>query len=106
MKYVFWRFIFFVTAIAVLFLAIVPTSTPLPTTGWDKSNHLVAFAALAYLGQKAFSQNAFKLIIGLIAFGGLIELLQTFTPTRSGEWQDLIADVIGIFIGLLIAKLL
>ena len=104
MKYVFWRFIFFVTAMAVLFLAIVPTSTPLPTTGWDKSNHVIAFSALAYLGQKAFSQNAFKLIIGLIAFGGLIELLQTFTPTRFGEWQDLMADTIGIFIGLFIAK--
>jgi VanZ family protein len=103
MKYIFWRFIFFVTAIAVLFLAIVPNSTPLPTTGWDKSNHLIAFAALAYLGQKAFSQNSFKLIIGLIAFGGLIEMLQTFTPTRSGEWQDLITDVIGIFIGLFLA---
>ena len=104
MKFVFWRFIFFITAMAVLFLAIAPTSTPLPTTGWDKSNHIIAFAVLAYLGRQAFLQNAFKIIIGLIAYGGLIELMQTFTPTRSGEWQDLLADVVGIFAGLFLAK--
>ena len=104
MKYLFWDFNFYITAAAVLVLALVPSSYALPTTGWDKSNHLHAFGVLAFIGHKAFSQNVFKLIIGLIAFGGLIELLQTFTPTRSGEWQDLIADVIGIFRGLFLAK--
>lgn len=104
MKRMFWGGCFFITATTVLVLALVPSSYALPYKGWDKSNHILAFAVLTYLGNKAFTQNAFKLIIGLFAFGSLIEVLQTFTSTRSGEWQDLIADVLGIFAGLFLAK--
>jgi len=104
MKYLSWSFIFFITAAAVLVLALIPNNATLPTTGWDKSNHLIAFGVLAYLGHKAFSQNTLKLILGLIAFGGLIEVLQTLTPARFGEWEDLLADSVGVLLGLLLAK--
>jgi len=34
----------------VLVLALLPSQPPVFTTGWDKSNHLLAFGALAWLG--------------------------------------------------------
>ena len=49
-------------------------------------------------------------VVGMIALGGLMELLQAYcTSTRSGEWLDFFADsvgvVLGTLIGLLISKL-
>ena len=36
--------------LAVLVLALLPSPPPVFTTGWDKSNHLLAFGALAWPG--------------------------------------------------------
>jgi len=42
-------------------------------------------------------------VLGLVAFGVLIELGQEMIPYRSAEWKDLVADIAGIGIGLAIA---
>ena len=39
----------------------------------------------------------------LLAYGGLIEVMQAFTPSRVGEWPDLLADGVGIGLGLVLA---
>lgn len=36
---------------------------------------------------------------GLLLYGGLIEVLQSFTPYRVAEWGDIIADGLGVIIG-------
>lgn len=36
-----WRFAFFFTAAVILVLALMPNTVPLPSTGWDKTNHLL-----------------------------------------------------------------
>jgi VanZ family protein len=83
----------------VLVLALMPAPPPMITTGWDKSNHLLAFAVLAWLGCKAVPQRVSTMLFGLLAYGALIEILQSFTPTRSAEWLDLLADCFGILLG-------
>ena len=43
-------------------------------------------------------------LVGCIAFGLLIELLQmTMNLGRHGEWSDAISDAIGVAVGLLLA---
>lgn len=38
-------------------------------------------------------------------FGGLIEVAQgTLTTTRSADWRDLLADAIGVALGLLVGR--
>ena len=69
------------------------------TSGWDKSNHFLAFAVMAWLGCKAFPQRVATILLSLLAYGALIEILQSFTPTRSAEWLDLFADSLGILVG-------
>ena len=70
----------------------------------DKVLHIVAFALLALWFSGQFSSRSFVwLAAGLLAFGGLVEILQGMTTYRSAEWLDLTADAGGIAIGLAIA---
>jgi len=43
-------------------------------------------------------------MLALLAYGGAIEVIQLFVPGRSCEWGDLLADAIGISLGVLLAK--
>jgi len=105
LKFSIWRWAFFTCALAVLVLALIPSPPPMITTGWDKSNHLLAFAVMAWLGCKAFPQRVAYTLLALLAYGALIEILQSFTPTRSAEWLDLFADSLGIVVGWGVVRL-
>jgi VanZ family protein len=41
-------------------------------------------------------------MLGLLAFGAAIEVVQAFVPGRSCEWEDLLADSVGIVAGVLV----
>lgn len=94
-----WRVLFVIALVAVLTLSLLPATTPLPSTGWDKTNHLLAFSVLALLGRRSFPGRIASVLLCLVAYGGLIEILQSFTPDRSAEWPDLLADSIGLMAG-------
>lgn len=94
-----WRLPFWLCLAAVLTLALLPPTTPMPTTGWDKSNHLLAFSTLFVVGRLAYATYPWALTAGLLAYGGLIEWLQSLTPYRSADWTDLLADALGMAAG-------
>jgi len=72
----------------------------------DKVLHILAFLCLAAWFSGQYPRTAYwRLAAGLIAFGGLIEVLQGMTDYRSAEWLDLCADGLGIVLGLTIALL-
>jgi VanZ family protein len=94
--------------LATLVAALPLTSAPPRhlSLGWDKLNHLAAFAALAICAVHGWreARNARRaMLLALLAFGGIIELLQRRVPGRSAEWADLLADAIGIGVGALLA---
>ncbi|WP_432259958.1 VanZ family protein [Cupriavidus sp. TMH.W2] len=95
-----WRLLFWGCAAAVLVLSLLPPSQPLPTTGWDKANHMLAFAVLGVLGRRAYAGHGWAVWLGLLAYGGLIELLQGQTGYRDADWLDLLADCIGLAAGM------
>jgi VanZ family protein len=101
-----WQTAFSLCALAVLTLSLLPQPDRLPTTGWDKTNHLLAFVTLAVLGRQAHRARPVRLAAGLVLFGGLIELLQGLTGYRSAEWIDWLADILGIGLGWLLARAL
>jgi len=104
----YWRFLLLALIGAVFFLALSPSPPRGVDTGWDKSNHLLAFGTLAFCGHWGWGTRAARYVwlpAGLVLLGGLIELLQLQVPGRSGEWADLLADSFGIVAGLLLAKL-
>jgi VanZ family protein len=83
----------------ILVLALSPTAPELPGTGWDKGNHVLAFLVLTVLGCRAYPHRIAVILAGAVLYGGLIEVLQSFTPYRSADWADLIADAVGVFFG-------
>ncbi len=101
-----WRAGFGLCALAVLALALLPPSIDVPSTGWDKINHVLAFSVLTLLGARAYPRHIKTVLTGLLAYGGLIECLQSLTPYRSAEWADLLADAVGLLVGWGITRLM
>ena len=71
----------------------------------DKVVHTLTFAALTLVGLRAYPTNLLVICILLIALGGLIEIVQGYTSTRSQEWEDFLADILGVGLGTLLARL-
>lgn len=68
----------------------------------DKTGHVLAYAVLSgWFSLLAGGRTALGgIAIGLMAYGALIEILQGFTGYRFAEWGDLLANGLGILIGL------
>ena len=97
----YWRIllktIFWFTTALVLYLALSPAQA-LPSTGWDKMNHVLAFGTLGALAAVAWPARVPRSLVLLVGYGILIEVLQSFTPTRSPELLDVLADSVGLLL--------
>jgi VanZ family protein len=95
-----WRVAFAIALVVTLALALRPAP---PGEPWfshaDKVGHVLAFALLGWLGARS-GLPRWPLTIGLLAYGGAIELLQGLTPTREPSWADWAADAAGLAIGV------
>jgi len=91
--------------VAILVLALWPTSESMPLhTAWDKADHVAAFAALTILGLRAWPSCPLRVLSGMFLYGVLIEVLQAFTSWRRGDWRDVVADVVGLALGILLLR--
>lgn len=99
-----------------LSLFFMPPETPLSDVAFiDKWTHLVMYGGTCSVMWWEYVRChkqlcAWKLwlfaIIGMVAMGGVIELLQAHcTTNRSGEWLDFLADTLGVGLGALIGLL-
>lgn len=95
-----WRLLFWICLMAVLVLALMPPTQPIPTTGWDKANHVLAFLALGCLGRRAYGRQRTAVLLALVGYGVLIELLQGMTTYRDADPTDVLADSIGLLAAL------
>lgn len=86
--------------IAVLTLAPMPSGGP---AGADKIYHVLAFACLAFPLPLVRPRFAVWVILGVIAYGGVIEVIQPFFG-RQAEWADLVADGVGAILGASVAR--
>jgi Co/Zn/Cd efflux system component len=97
---------FWFTLLVVLGLALWPGDGGAPRLfGWDKLEHMSAFATLAVLGRFAYPGLArVRLLAGLSGFGIAIELLQGIEAlNRSASPHDVGANTLGIIAGLVAA---
>jgi VanZ family protein len=99
------RWTFAICLVVVLVSALMPPQVIAPI-GWDKMNHVVAFAVLAMLGCSAYLERRVRVLLGLLAYGVLIEWLQSLTDYRMAEALDVLADGVGILVGWTFTHLL
>ena len=97
-----FRAFFWLALIGSYIFAVVPQDIA-PKIGSlsDKSVHFIAFAVLTLLLRFAYSITWFQTFLLLFIYAVFIEFSQLFTPNRSAELLDVVADVIGIGIGSL-----
>ncbi len=105
-----WKLAGVILPLIVLGAALAPAFWSMPTDSgpdWvelDKLLHGITFAMLAlwYTGQ--YARGSYWLIaLGLIVYGALIEVFQSWLPYRTAETGDMTADIVGIFLGMTIA---
>ena len=87
-----------ITLIVIMFLATTRQSIPVVEDINDKANHLLAFGALAWLGDFAFPASKFglKKFLWLLGYGVLIEFIQYFLPYREASLFDVLSDAAGL----------
>ena len=70
----------------------------------DKWLHGIAFVVLAVWFAGQYQRRSYwRIGVGLLAFGVLIEACQRMVTYRSADWLDIAADAAGIAVGLAIA---
>lgn len=78
-----------------------PSSFPIPEA--DKAVHFLLFAVPTFLA--ALLPGRALLVSLIVIHAPLSELIQLeFVPFRSGDWVDLLADLIGITVGYLFGR--
>lgn len=104
----FFRTLFFSALISISILAVLPDYNALPplVSFSDLLNHAAAFSVLSILYTLAYSHTPKRIAITLIGYGIIIEGVQAFLPTRFASIEDLIADSVGILLGLTIIKMI
>lgn len=86
----------------------IPPGTP--GSSLDKPVHLCEYLLLAWCTAQAARASRWPLrqiaslaVIGPVAYGVLLEAVQSVLPYRSAEWLDVLSNTIGAMVGTLIA---
>lgn len=97
-----WRAILAISAVAIMYLATTSEPYPIPSSQYDKINHLMAFIQLTVVSRLAWPDLSRTWIaLGVLGFGLVIEITQAQLPYREFSLLDLAADGAGVAIGLL-----
>jgi len=103
-----WRALLLLLGLIAGWFAFMP-APQMDVEGGDKVNHLLAFGSMSVAGCMGWAPNRAALVgvaLGLLTYGGFIELVQSQIPGRDAAWDDVLADTVGIAGGLLLAALM
>ncbi|MDO6684037.1 MULTISPECIES: hypothetical protein [unclassified Agarivorans] len=99
----FFRGLLWASLLGIFVLALWPMHIVGPIAHSDKLLHLVCFFGLAWLAQLA-DYSYRELALGLLVFGGFIELSQGLSSYRQASWLDLLADILGVISYLALSR--
>jgi len=100
---IFFRIYFFITLVVIEFLATTTIHIEVVESLWDKANHFSAFFVLYILLSYAYIKlSTIQKSLLLLAFGMQIEIVQSFIDGRFFSLLDVVADSVGILIGVVI----
>ena len=92
--------IFLVYAAVVAFVSLQPASGE-GIEHLDKLVHLLVYYIFAVLAWRSLANKRYYILmcLGIVAYGGLIELGQSYIPTREMSGYDLLANTLGVVLG-------
>ena len=93
---------FFLLAI-IVYLSIARTSVQLPGDEGGRYGHVAAYASLMFMFARIYATTRWRGVIGLtlVMIGVTLEFVQAATGYRTFEYADIVADAIGVTLGLL-----
>jgi hypothetical protein len=99
------RLAFWAATLFAFVMAVLPHPPQLPGAPTDKVQHMLAFATLTGLAVAGWPPaSRLRLLLGLSAFGVLIELVQAIPALhRDSDWRDWVADTAAILVVLALA---
>lgn len=107
MKIILFKISFFITFGVVEYLALTPQHIEVIEGFWDKQNHFIAFFVLTILLGLAYSQLTTIKKFGLLVLMGFeIEIMQYFIPGRFFSLLDVVADSVGIVMGMVVLRMI
>ena len=101
----YWFQLTLILLVSIATLSLWPAAHLPNVPGTDKTHHFIAYAALILPTALKQPKNYLTIIIGFIAFSGVIELIQPYV-NRYGEWLDMLANTLGLISGWLLAKVM
>ena len=102
-----YRINFFLSLLLVMYFSVVPASS-IPNIAalsflTDKMIHALIFLYLSFVGLNSyFNISKLLLLVMIFSFGLVIEIIHFYHPYRFFEIPDLIANLIGILLALVI----
>lgn len=103
MKINLFKTAFIINFLVIEYLALTPQHIEVMEGLWDKQNHFIAFFVLFILLSFAYQHLSVVKKIGLLLLMGFqIEATQYFIPGRFFSLMDIVADSIGIIIGIIV----
>lgn len=92
-----WRFLFAIAALWTAWVSLIPVQALPPVHVWDKVAHAATYAVLTLLLVPSLSPPRAWVAGGwVMLYGVAIEFAQALGGYRHGEWQDALANLVGI----------
>ncbi len=96
-----WKLLLLLTLMSFLYLGLRPNAGLPDIERIDLAAHMTFNAMMAWMAVHAFptARPFGALFVGLLLYGGAIELLQSQTATRVASFSDFIANGTGLALG-------
>ena len=94
----------------IILLACMPYATlsqaASPPARWAALMHMAAMVVLSFLACVAFTTawGQARAVIFVFIFSAMMEVLQNFTPTRTGSWEDVAMNALGCLAGVVMVS--
>lgn len=99
----FWQSITLIVLTLITVASLFPAEHLPEVPGTDKTHHFISYCALMFPAAIRKPKYWFALAIFFIVWSGLIELIQPYV-NRYGEWLDMLANMGGVILAIVIAQ--
>jgi hypothetical protein len=94
-----------VCIVAIAILSLVPKIARTELGG--HAEHVLAYGGTALIVARAYSERGIvQILFALLAYAGVLEFLQRFSPGRTSSFEDFMFSAAGVLVGMVASVLL